>query len=239
MKKVDTTYYQSEDGQNVKRILVDAYCMLIDKLLASRPFGRVIQMGWGDGDVVRRMKHRVSSIDVIEGDEGLCRLARRECGHSPNVTIIQSLFEDYKPKNNQRADLVLGNHVLEHVDEPVTVLKQTKTWLKKGGTALFTVPNATSLHRRIGVRMGLLKSIYELNEQDHRVGHQRVYDAKTFQSDLKKSGYTIKKFGGFNLKLVAQKQMKDWSDELLHAIYEVSFEMPAEICSNLYAICRK
>lgn len=196
-------------------------------------------MGWGDGAVVQRVHDRVDHIDVIEGDKKLCQQAQQEFDSHPKITIIQSLFENYEPKNNQRVDLVLGNHVLEHVDDPVAVLKQTMTWLKKKGTALFTVPNATSLHRRIGVRMGLLKTVYDLNEQDRRVGHQRVYDTKTFRSDIDKSGYKITKLGGFNLKLVSQNQMRDWPDDLLRAIYEVSLECPADFCSNLYAICRK
>lgn len=238
MKNVDSSYYQSEDGQNVKRILVDAYLHLIEGLLDQRPYRHVIQMGYGDGAVVEFVLKRVAEVTIVEGDQRLADRARRHHDGQPTVHIIHDFFETFRLKK-PLADLILGNHVLEHVDDPVGVLEQTRTWLKKGGTALFTVPNATSLHRRIGVRMGLLKTVYDLNEQDHRVGHQRVYDAKTFQADLKKSGYMIKTFGGFNLKLVSQNQMKDWPDELLKAIYEVSLECQADFCSNLYAICRK
>ena len=71
------------------------------------------------------------------------------------------------------------------------------------------------------------------------MGHQRVYDIKSLKSDLVKSGYKIIKAGGYNIKLVSQKQMKDWSNKLLNAIFEVSLQCPSEICSNIYAICKK
>jgi hypothetical protein len=32
-------------------------------------------------------------------------------------------------------------------------------------------------------------------------------------------------------------QMKDWSDELLQAIYQVSAELDPELCSNIGVIC--
>ena len=86
--------------------------------------------------------------------------------------------------------------------------------------------------------MGLLKSIYDLNPQDRKVGHQRVYDWQSFNDELQNSGYKIIKAGGFNIKLTSQKQMKDWSHELLRAIFLISLECQPQICSNLYAICR-
>lgn len=218
----------------MKRILVNAYLNLINDLLKLKRYEHVIEMGYGDGAVVEAIKDKVGKVTVVEGDKKLVEQTKKS---HKDVTIVHSLFEEFEAKD--KADLVLGNHVLEHVNQPQVVLERTKQWLKPNGIALFSVPNATSLHRRIGVRMGLLGSIYDLNEQDKRVGHQRIYDEQSFLRDLKKSGFKIKKFGGFNLKLVSQKQMKDWSDELLQAIYEVSLQCPAELCSNLYAICRK
>jgi len=47
-------------------------------------------------------------------------------------------------------------HVLEHVDDPVAVLRLVKSWLKPGGRVLAAVPNARSIHRQAAVIMGLL-----------------------------------------------------------------------------------
>ncbi|MBI4032674.1 class I SAM-dependent methyltransferase [Candidatus Berkelbacteria bacterium] len=237
MRQIDTSYYQSADGQNVKRILVDSYASLIGDLLAEHSAQRVIEMGYGDGDIVALLRSHDLDVVVLEGDTGLCAEGKKRYGADEKVTVVQTLFEAYR--TTEPADLVLGNHVLEHVDDPAHVLGQISSWLTPGGRTLLSVPNATSIHRRIGVEMGLLGEVHELNEQDVRVGHQRVYDRESFQNEIEASELRIERLGGFNLKMVSQGQMADWSNDLLRAIYRVSLSCPPEICSNLYAICRK
>lgn len=85
----------------------------------------------------------------------------------------------------------------------------------------------------------MLKLRYDLNDQDNQLGHQRVYDQESLLQDVVSAGYNIAEVGGFNLKLVSQKQMKDWSQELVQAIFEIGRECPPDICSNLYVVCKK
>jgi 2-polyprenyl-3-methyl-5-hydroxy-6-metoxy-1,4-benzoquinol methylase len=40
-------------------------------------------------------------------------------------------------------------HILEHVDDPVQVLKIAKKFLKEDGVLIADVPNAHSLHREL------------------------------------------------------------------------------------------
>src|SRR5206468_644522 len=91
----------------------------------------------------------------------------------PHVDAVHSLFEEYAP-GRAFETAVLG-HVLEHVADPVTILRATRDLLGPHGVAIVTVPNADSIHRQIGVAMGMLASTTELNEADHRIGHRRVY----------------------------------------------------------------
>jgi len=157
----------------------------------------------------------------------------------PHIICHHSYFELFDLTPQKQVDIILGNHVLEHVDNPVEVLSRSKNWLKNTGYAIFSVPNANSLHRKIGVKLNLLNTVYDLNDQDRLVGHQRVYDQEALLQDVISAGYKIIEVGGFNLKLVSQKQMKDWSQDLIRAIFEVSRECPPDICSNLYVVCKK
>ena len=59
-------------------------------------------------------------------------------------------------------NIVLG-HVLEHVERPVEILSRVKSWLSANGRVFALVPNARSLHRQMGVVMGLLDSEHSLN----------------------------------------------------------------------------
>ena len=149
---------------------------------------------------------------------------------------LTKIFEKFQSKD--KYDIILANHVIEHVDDPVNVLMRIKPFIKNDGKIFITVPNANSIHRLIGVEMNLLENKFQLNTSDIRAGHQRVYDYKSLIDDIKRAGLTIEESGGYNLKMVSLAQMKDWPQELLDAIFTVSQSMPKEICTNLWVTCK-
>ena len=57
--------------------------------------------------------------------------------------------------------------------EPVQLLRWVRTWLQPTGRLHVVVPNADSLHRRVGVAMGALGRVDELSERDRRFGQLR------------------------------------------------------------------
>ena len=56
--------------------------------------------------------------------------------------------------------------ILKHLDDPSTILNRARGWLKPTGFLIATTPNARSLHRRVGVYMGLLNGLNDLSETD-------------------------------------------------------------------------
>lgn len=224
--------YNSLDGDLNKDI--NSYNVTELVLIKNLIGGDAVQLGLGDGFVAANLAKYYSRLVVVEGSE---EVIRSNYDKNAGYTVVHSMFEDYQPE--QKFDIVLGNHVLEHVDHPVAVLKTVNKWMKPAGRAIFTVPNATSLHRRIGVEMGLLGVLHEFNQQDIELGHQRVYNSYQFTQDIREAGYTILESGGYMIKLVSNKQMKDWPKELLRAIFKTSLTLPAEVCSNLSVICTK
>ncbi len=233
-------FYNTPEGVLNAKIIAENSAMLNDELIRKYGnYGTGIVMGYGDGWMVEYFKDKFSRLIVIEGSESLFDSAVRKYRDYPHIVCHHSYFESFNLSKEDRVDVVLGNHVLEHVDDPVKVLVRSKSWLKETGYAVFGVPNADSLHRRIGVNLKMLKTRYDLNDQDKLVGHQRVYDQESLMRDVVSAGYEIIEIGGFNLKLVSQKQMEDWSQELIRAIFEISRECPPDICSNLYIVCKK
>ena len=69
-------------------------------------------------------------------------------------------------------DAVMLSGVLEHVSNDIEIVSN----LAEIKYIFVTVPNANSLHRHIGVDMGILKNLHELSHQDYSVGHKRCYD---------------------------------------------------------------
>ena len=192
----------------------------------------VLNLGLGNGKISKILSTVVDRQVVIEGSGELIKKFKFD---SNNTIFIEAFFEDFMTKD--KFEVILANHVLEHVDDPVLVLKHIRNFLTSSGKIFITVPNANSIHRLIGVEMNLLKSKYELNESDITVGHQRVYDSTILEKDIEASSLKIFESGGYNLKLVSLEQMKDWPQELLNSIYSVSLSMSKDICSNLWYVC--
>ena len=212
----------------------DIVCVATLQLLHNFDLrGRVLLMGIGDGLILEGLAAIPEiQLTTVEGSQQLIdRFA-----HVKNVEFQHSLFEDYRTETKFAA--VIGTHILEHVLDPVAIAQNVKNWIQPGGQIFFTVPNADSLHRRIGVEMGLLSNREELNESDHRLGHRRVYRVETLKSDLEKAGLIVQEVRGYILKVVPNSMMAAMTPEFLRASYRVSLMLAPEYCSSLCAICR-
>ena len=194
----------------------------------------VLQLGLGNGVIAKALDSIVKMQIIVEGSS---KIIKDFSFIGKNTNFVESYFEDFD--TTEKFDLILANHVMEHVDDPVSLLHSMKKKLKPNGEMLITVPNANSIHRLIGVEMGLLNNKFDLNTSDINAGHQRVYDYDKLIEDVCSSGLNVTKSGGYNIKLVSLAQMKDWSQELLDAIFLVSKKMPKEICSNIWLLCKE
>ncbi|MBI3308851.1 MAG: methyltransferase domain-containing protein [Candidatus Melainabacteria bacterium] len=224
-----SSFYESEDGLLDTNITTDYSSRVIKKYLKGK---KIVLMGIGDGYLIKGLSEICENLTVVEGSKELAKIYSEKIN---NCKIINSLFEEYNPV--EKFDTLIGSHILEHVDNPVLVLNKVKNWIHKESLAIFAVPNAGSLHRKIGVAMGLLKKTTDLNEQDHKLGHRRVYTIDMFKEHLSSAGFKIQKMQGYMIKVVSNKQMQGWNKEFLDACYSVSLELPPEICVNIAAIC--
>lgn len=189
---------------------------------------RIAELGYGEGLVTRGLLQQGKQVTVIEGSEQLA-LAAREA--QPAATVVHSLFEEYRPPRPFEA--VVASHILEHVEDPVRVLKSVAGWLAPGGRVCIVVPNSESLHRRLAVRMGLQPRLDSLSPRDHLVGHLRVYSLAGLRAHLEQAGLKVTATRGFFLKPLANSQMLGHSRELLRAMNEISAELPPELMANL------
>jgi len=88
----------------------------------------------------------------------------------------------------------------------------------------------------VAVKMGLLESIYSLNERDLQLGHERVYDMDLLKEQLKAAGFNISHETGVFLKFLANSQIEQWfSQEMTQAFYELGKDFP-ELCAEILVI---
>jgi SAM-dependent methyltransferase len=101
--------------------------------------GRHLDVGCGSGaalGVARALGWRVAGIEMAEA---AAARARRFTDDLHVGDVLSAPFED------GRFDVVTAFHVLEHVPDPVAVLRRMLGWLAPGGLLIVEVPNAGGL----------------------------------------------------------------------------------------------
>ena len=193
---------------------------------------QVLEMGYGDGMWTSEIVDRFGHTHIVDGSSVLLDHVRELHGEK-QVTVFHNLFEEFTPPPGLRFDTIVATHVLEHVDEPVAILRRAHGWLNSGGRILIIVPNATSLHRQLAVIMGIQETVHDFSPRDHEVGHQRVYDLGMLRKDVAEAGYRVLLERGLFLKTLPNGMMVDFSDSLLAAMVDISDGLPTEWMANL------
>ena len=190
-----------------------------------------LELGPAEGVMTRLLLDHFEKVTVVDGAVDLLNMIPDH----PHLTKVHSLFEDFNPEGQY--DTIVMDHVLEHVEDPNSLLYAVSKWLRASGRLLIGVPNARSVHRLVGVKMGLLKSPYELNERDLRVGHRRVYDVTELKLQVQQAGLRLLHSGGVLLKPLAYHQLAEiWTPKMLQAFLELGRDIP-DIAAEMYVVC--
>ncbi len=190
-----------------------------------------LELGPADGQMTPLLLTDFERLTIVEGASQLLE----SIADAPNLVKVHSVFETYEPST--RFDTIVMEHILEHVDDPVALLRRAGGWLAEGGRILAGVPNGNSIHRLAAVKMGLLQEPCELNARDHSLGHRRVYTPSTFRADIESAGLQVLEQGGVYFKPLSNKQIEDhWTDAMIEGFYELGKDFP-QFAAEIYAVC--
>lgn len=190
-----------------------------------------LELGPAEGEMTQFLLDDFKKLTVVEGSSKLLE----KIPDAPKLVKVNSLFEDYRP--SELFDTIILEHVLEHVDDPVSLLSIVKKWLSPNGRLFLGVPNANSIHRLAAVKMGLLSEPSQLNSRDISLGHRRVYTQASFIQDIEESGLCVIEKGGVYFKPLSNRQIEDnWNEEMIQGFFELGRDFP-DFAAEIYAIC--
>lgn len=198
-----------------------------------RPFfkGEVcFEVGCSVGHMTAKLSKDFKRVVALDGS----KLALAQMQDRQNVEKVCCLIEEFDSLESYPT--IIANHFLEHVKNPVDVLRKLKGLLDPEGVLIVGVPNAKSWHRLAGVKMGLLRSEYELNDRDVLLGHERVYDAQMLGTDIQAAGLRIVDSGGLLMKFLPNSMMMDLPEQVIKA-YEVLVQDFPENGAEIFAVC--
>lgn len=202
------------------------------ELIAQAARGQsLLEVGCGWGDMTEYFAPGFERIDALDGSQECADRTRERCARYPHVSVSHALIEEYSTE--ERYEEIVMVRVLEHLDDPVGILAKLRAYLQPGGQLHLIVPNARSLHRRIGKAMGLLRELSDFSPRDRQYGHRRVYDQALLARHLEEAGLQLIQIQGVLIKPLSNAQMLSWDPAIIRALFEVGKEEP-DLCNELY-----
>ncbi|MEO7992378.1 MAG: class I SAM-dependent methyltransferase, partial [Chryseolinea sp.] len=114
-----------------------------------KPFfrpGSLLELGSFKGDFTKLLFDHFENITCVEASSEAINQAQSQFGSK--VKFIHSLFETANLP--EKYNNVVLTHVLEHLDDPIGVLKRINSeWLSEDGRLFLVCPNANAPSRQI------------------------------------------------------------------------------------------
>jgi len=145
----------------------------------------------------------------------------------------------------RRFDNVILTHVLEHLDDPVGVLRRVgDEWLTPSGRLFLVCPNANAPSRQIAVHMGLITHNAAVTDAERAHGHRITYSLDTLERDARAAGLKVVHRSGIFFKALANFQWDRLlatdiiSPEYLEGCYQLGHVYP-DLCSSIFLLCER
>ncbi|MDA8106811.1 MAG: class I SAM-dependent methyltransferase [Nitrospiraceae bacterium] len=203
--------------------------------------GSLLELGSFKGDFTKKFLPYFSDITCVEASKAATREARKKVGRK--VKFVNALFEQVMLP--EQFDNIVMTHVLEHLDDPVLVLKRVnKEWLDRGGRFFLVCPNANAPSRQIAVKMGLISHNSAVTPAEAEHGHRITYTLDTLERDAVAAGLKVIHRSGIFFKALANFQWDRLlqtdiiSKEYLEGCYKLGQQYP-DLCSSIFLICEK
>lgn len=203
--------------------------------------GNALELGSFKGDFTRLLLPHFSNLTCVEGSAAAIATARSQFG--TQVRLVHSPFETVTLPG--RYDHIVLTHVLEHLDDPVRVLRRINDeWLSDRGRLFLVCPNANAPSRQIAVKMGLISHNSAVTPAEAEHGHRRTYALDTLECDAVAAGLKVIHRSGIFFKALANFQWDRLlqtdivSRQYLDGCYRLGQQYP-DLCASIFLLCER
>ena len=203
--------------------------------------GNALELGSFKGDFTRRLVSHFDDVTCVEASDEAIAVARQRLGEK--VQFINDRFEAASLPG--KYDNIILTHVLEHIDDPVMVLRRiNEEWLSDRGRFFLVCPNANAPSRQIAVKMGLITHNAAVTPAEAEHGHRCTYTLDTLERDATQAGLKVVHRSGIFFKALANFQWDRLlatdiiSKEYLDGCFKLGQQYP-DLCSSIFLMCEK
>jgi len=179
----------------------------------SSGFHRLLDLGSGDGTLTSQIAGVVHTTDVFGIDcNRESAFKAKERGFSAVVADLNNRF----PFGEAIFDVIAANQVLEHLWNTDNFFREINRVLKKGGYAVISTPNLSSLHSIFFILLGQQTPVIHLTDRQvgnflrgvKTHGHYKAFNIPSLVDLSEYYGFSLDAIGGFGfyfLPLFLQK----------------------------------
>lgn len=132
----DQTYIEEES------LFENIFLKRVNKIVKFLEKGRVLEIGCSTGIMLSLLQKRGFVVQGVEVSKNAIDVARKK-----GIDVLIGDFN--KLKINEKFDVVILNHTLEHLDNPLEVVEKINSLLSPGGLLYIDVPNFGGLSARL------------------------------------------------------------------------------------------
>jgi len=165
----------------------DATYEFLKKNISTK--GSILEIGCGNARILYLAREDGWKVQGLELSEQLAEAVTERLKIAVKVTDFLKLDTD----TEEKYDLIILRHVLEHLTEPVVAMEKIRNLLQPGGKLLMEFPNIQGIDlqvKRLLSKMGRRKKFSE----DFVPGHANEYSKVSFTNLLAKTGFTLLKW---------------------------------------------
>lgn len=163
-------------------------------------------------------------------------------------TERRTLINDYFGINTRvyesKYDFILCSSLLHELEDPDSFLRFIADACDDDTIVHINVPNATSFHRILAARMGVIGDVHQLSERNIAFQQHNVYGMDELIETVENAGFEVIDKGGFFIKPFTHAQLSSMllgniiDERTLDGLELMSEDLP-DMCSEIYVNVRK
>lgn len=120
------------------------------------PSADLLDVGAGEGWLLKLVRQRGASYYAIEGLQSLADDIRRDGG----AVVGETIYDDGLSRYSQTFDVIVFRHVVEHLLRPREALHRIAGLLKPGGLLYMALPNSADVNSDKGLRTSFFRPVH-------------------------------------------------------------------------------
>ncbi len=195
----------------------------------------VLEIGCASGEMSMDLVACSNSLTIVEPAVSFYNEVRERFA---DKIIAYNCFLD-EVLNPKTYDVIIMASLLHHIRDPLTFLGCVQKFCNEETLVVATVPHVFSLHRRIGVKAGIIHDVHDDSERNIRYRQFCKFDKETLRGLFSEAGYMVEQCFGYMLKPFSSEQMMSLQlgANIIDALFKIGLECP-EISSQLFLSAR-